>query len=66
MATKKNEEPVIEPEEVVHEVRKTDPVYDLEALWSMKFLDPVTGSVLMVRKAYKPRGKLEFYTPSKG
>lgn len=38
-------------------------VYDLSSLWEMKFRDPVTGRVVMVRKAFKPRGKLEFYSP---
>ena len=38
-------------------------VYDLSSLWEMKFLDPVTGRIVMVRKAFKPRGKLEFYSP---
>ena len=38
-------------------------VYDLRSLWEMKFIDPVTGKKVMVRKAFKPRGKLEFYSP---
>ncbi len=38
-------------------------VYDLESLWSMKFRDGKTGQISMVRKAFKPRGKLEFYHP---
>lgn len=38
-------------------------VYDLSSLWKMKFRDPVTGRIVMVRKAFKPRGKLEFYSP---
>lgn len=38
-------------------------VYDLESLWEMKFRDPKTGEISMVRKAFKPRGKLEFYHP---
>ena len=41
----------------------TSPVYDLSALYEMKFLDPMNGQVVMVRKAFKPRGKLEFYCP---
>lgn len=40
-------------------------VYDLSSLWEMKFRDPMTGAMVMVRKAFKPRGKLEFYQPEK-
>ena len=45
------------------EVQDTSVVYDLSSLWEMKFRDPMTGAVVMVRKAFKPRGKLEFYSP---
>ena len=38
-------------------------VYDLESLWEMKFRDPVNGRIVKVRRAFKPRGKLEFYSP---
>ena len=38
-------------------------VYDLSSLWEMKFRDPITGELCMVRKAFKPRGKLELYRP---
>ena len=41
----------------------TSPIYDLSALFEMKFRDPMNGQVVMVRKAFKPRGKLEFYCP---
>ena len=55
---KKNEEEITR-----EDVKTADVVYDLSSLYEMRFRDPVTGSVVMVRKAYKPRGKLEFYTP---
>ena len=45
------------------QVDDTSVVYDLNSLWSMKFRDPVDGTISMVRKAFKPRGKLEFYHP---
>lgn len=47
------------------EAGKTDTsvVYDLNTLWEMKFRDPMTGEISMVRKAFKPRGKLELYHP---
>ena len=38
-------------------------VYDLRTLWEMKFMDPISGEICMVRKAFKPRGKLELYHP---
>ena len=38
-------------------------IFDLNELWTMKFRDPLTGEICMVRKAFKPRGKLEFYHP---
>lgn len=38
-------------------------IFDLDELWKMQFIDPVTGKKVMVRKAFKPRGKLEFYSP---
>ena len=41
----------------------TSVVYDLDTLWEMKFRDPMTGEISMVRKAFKPRGKLELYHP---
>lgn len=34
----------------------------LEDLWKMKF-QLEDGTVVMVRKAYSPRGKLEIYQP---
>ena len=40
-------------------------VYDLDSLWSMRFRDPISGTTCMVRKAFKPRGKLELYCPEK-
>lgn len=57
MASKKNE--VIKEESV----KEPSAVYDLETLWEMKFKDH-TGAICMVRYAFKPRGKLEFYQPS--
>ena len=36
---------------------------ELEELWKMQFHDPASGAVVMIRKAFKPRGKLEFYQP---
>ena len=56
MASKKNE---VKKEEGITEPSK---VYDLDALWEMKFRDH-NGTICMVRKAFKPRGKLEFYQP---
>ena len=38
-------------------------LFDLNELWSMKFVDPGNGHIVMIRKAFKPRGKLEFYSP---
>ena len=46
-------------------VEVADLVYDLESLWSMKFRDPMSGQICMVRKAFKPRGKLELYSPER-
>lgn len=40
-------------------------VHDLNDLWTMQFRDPVSGEITMVRKAFKPRGKLELYHPEK-
>lgn len=40
-------------------------VWDLSSLFEMKFRDPLNGQVVMVRRAFKPRGKLEFYCPEK-
>ena len=39
-----------------------DEIFDLEELWKMKFKDPASGQIVKVRKAFKPRGKLEFYS----
>lgn len=41
----------------------TSVVYDLDTLWKLKFRDQNTGEISMVRKAFKPRGKLELYHP---
>ena len=41
----------------------TSVVYDLDTLWKLKFRDQKTGEISMVRKAFKPRGKLELYHP---
>ena len=60
MATKKKTE-TAEPE-VKEEVRNTE-IFDLEELYKMKFRDH-NGKIVMIRKAYKPRGKLEFYAPA--
>lgn len=40
------------------------PIHDLEELWKMVFRDGY-GNLVKVRKAYKPRGKLEFYWPGR-
>lgn len=58
MASKKNEAPKKE-----ESITDTSLVYDLESLWDMKFRDPASGAICKVRKAFKPRGKLEFYQP---
>ena len=52
-------------EQTAEEQKKEDTnvVYDVNSLWNMRFRDPVTGTITMVRKAFKPRGKLEFYNP---
>ena len=42
---------------------KGQDVPDLNELFSMRFRDPVSGEIVMVRHAFKPRGKLEFYCP---
>ena len=73
MAKKNNQEVVQDTPEVVqevqevvqdtHEVVQETPVYDLDSLWAMRFRDPETGCKVAVRRAYKPRGKLEFYSP---
>ena len=51
MAAKKTEEKKEEPK-----------IYNLEDLYKMQFQDQ-HGNLVMVRRAYKPRGKLEFYQP---
>lgn len=70
MAKKKNEEtenvPAVDGgrETVTVPQGVTVPdVFDLDELWKMKFVDPKTGEISMVRKAFKPRGKLELYNP---
>ena len=65
---KKNEEVRMKDEEIPEEIMdegKTDTslVYDLSTLFEMKFRDPLNGQIVMVRRAFKPRGKLEFYCP---
>lgn len=47
----------------MHQAVDSSVVYDLSSLWKMKFRDPITGELCMVRKAFKPRGKLELYRP---
>ena len=59
MASKKKEETIKSGDQKAD----TSVVYDLDSLWEMKFRDPKTGAISMVRKAFKPRGKLEFYHP---
>ena len=56
MATKKK------TEEQQEEKKPEEKIYTFEELFSMKFVDGY-GNVVMIRKAYKPRGKLEFYQP---
>ncbi len=75
---KKNKEIVQEAPEIVQETPEivqdkeevevenytdTSVVYDLSTLFEMKFMDPLNGQIVMVRRAFKPRGKLEFYCP---
>ena len=62
MAKKKNETPMQDPAEepVTVEEKKLPKVEDL---YGMKF-EAQDGSIVMVRKAFKPRGKLEFYQPA--
>ena len=64
---KKNEEVRSKNDEEVTaaDVAAADVVYDLSSLFEMKFRDPLNGQVVMVRRAFKPRGKLEFYCPEK-
>lgn len=54
-ATKKKTE-----EEEVKEEKK----YKVEDLYKLEFVAE-DGTILMVRRAYRPRGKLEFYAPRK-
>ena len=55
---------VQDKEEVeVENYTDTSVVYDLSTLFEMKFMDPLNGQIVMVRRAFKPRGKLEFYCP---
>ena len=64
------EQPAILFEEVpaegdeLFEVISEEPIHDLEELWKMTFRDGY-GNLVKVRKAYKPRGKLEFYWPGR-
>ena len=68
---KKNKEIVEEAPEIVQDKEEvevenytdTSVVYDLSTLFEMKFMDPLNGQIVMVRRAFKPRGKLEFYCP---
>lgn len=63
---RKNEEVRSKNEDVTaEEVAVIDVVYDLASLFEMKFRDPLNGQIVMVRRAFKPRGKLEFYCPEK-
>ena len=50
-------------EEVKAEAPVLQEIFDLEDLYKMKFRDGY-GNIVMVRKAYKPRGKLEMYAPA--
>lgn len=59
MAKRKTEQ---EPAAVEQPAVNTE-VFELSELWEMKFRDPNSGSIVMVRRAFKPRGKLEFYQP---
>jgi len=54
-----------EAEARIHEVMDTSLVYDVNSLFEMRFRDPRDGTICMVRRAFKPRGKLEFYCPEK-
>lgn len=56
---KKAEKETTKKEDIV----TADVVYDLESLFQMRFRDPNTGTILKVRKAFRPVGKLEFYQP---
>ena len=57
------EEPEIVQEEAVEKHVDSSLVWDLSTLFEMKFMDPLNGQIVMVRRAFKPRGKLEFYCP---
>lgn len=63
MAKKNEEKKVSGVSDQVSGTADTSVVYDLNTLWEMKFRDPMTGEISMVRKAFKPRGKLELYHP---
>ena len=63
MAKKNEEIKVSGVSDQVSGTTDTSVVYDLSTLWEMKFRDPMTGEISMVRKAFKPRGKLELYHP---
>ena len=62
MATKKKSETEVK-EEVKEEAPVNQEIFDVEDLFKMKFRDGY-GNTVMIRKAYKPRGKLEFYAPA--
>lgn len=65
MATKKKEAEVKEETKNIdaEKVSLIDEVFDVSSIFEMKFLEPRTGEIVMVRRSYKPRGKLEFYKP---
>ena len=64
MASKKKTEKEIteETEQKAPEIIEETKLPKAEDLFSMKFEGP-DGEILMVRKAFRPVGKLEFYTP---
>ena len=59
----KSKDKVADQKVTDQKIAESSIVYDLESLWTMKFRDSKTGQISMVRKAFKPRGKLEFYHP---
>ena len=67
-ATEVNEEPkVMEQAEAGSQqaagsVQHNEELFPIEELFKMKFVGP-KGEILMIRRAFRPLGKLETYSP---
>lgn len=72
MAKKKTTEQAAEPLEMTQQesgqqtaaasVQHNEELFPIEELFNMKFIGP-KGKILKVRRAFRPLGKLELYTP---